>query len=200
MVQRPFSQACENNKQPILAILARYLIEPTQVLEIGSGTGQHGYFFAEQLPHITWQTSDLAENHEGILAWVDSYVGDNLLPPFELNVAQFPSDLTAIGAVYTANTAHIMSWDQAIQMIRGVGSLLPSGGLWIIYGPFNYEGQFTSESNANFNDWLKAQATHRAIRDFEAVCEEAKAVGLSLLEDCSMPANNRCLVFQKTVG
>ncbi len=197
MVQRPFSQACENNKKPILAILARYLTEPTQVLEIGSGTGQHGHFFADQLPHITWQTSDLAENHEGIRAWIDSYAGDNLLPPFELNVAQFPSDLAAIGVVYTANTAHIMSWDQAILMIRGVGSILPSGGLWIIYGPFNYEGQFTSESNANFNEWLKAQAPHRAIRDFEAVCEEAKAVGLSLLEDCSMPANNRCLVFQK---
>ncbi len=198
MPQRPFSQACENNKQPILEVLTRYLTSSVNLLEIGSGTGQHGVFFAEQLPQVTWQTSDLVENHAGIQAWIDSYTGDNLRSPLELNVAQFPCDLAPVQVVYTANTAHIMSWDQARQMIRGVGLLLPKDGLWIIYGPFNYGGQFTSESNANFNDWLKAQAPHRAIRDFEAVCEEAKAVDLSLIEDCSMPANNRCLVFQKT--
>lgn len=197
MTQRPFSQASENNKHAILSVLERYLTSPTRVLEIGSGTGQHGYFFAEQLPQVTWQSSDLTENHEGIKAWIEAYSGDNLLPPFELNVAQFPDDLASFQAVYTANTAHIMSWDQAQQMIRGVGSLLPESGLWIIYGPFNYDGKFTSESNARFNEWLKMQAPHRAIRDFEAICEEAEAAGLALLEDCPMPANNRCLVFRK---
>ncbi|MGH1373086.1 MAG: DUF938 domain-containing protein [Cellvibrionaceae bacterium] len=197
MPQRPFSQACENNKQPILEVLAHYLSSPVTLLEIGSGTGQHGVFFAEHLPHVTWQTSDLRDNHAAIHAWIEHYAGDNLLPPFELNVANFPTDLAPVQAVFTANTAHIMSWDQARQMIRGVGLLLPKDGVWIIYGPFNYGGQFTSESNANFNDWLKAQAPHRAIRDFEAVCDEAKAAGMSLIEDRPMPANNRCLVFHK---
>jgi len=197
MTQKPFSQACENNKHAILAVLNRYLRSPGKVLEIGSGTGQHATFFAENLPYLSWQTSDLRENHPGILAWMHDYPGENLLPPFELNVANDNWNLSGFGGVFTANTAHIMSWDEVVAMIKGVAASLDHEGYWIIYGPFNYAGQFTSDSNVRFNEWLKAQAPHRAIRDFEALCSQAKAAGLSLLEDCSMPANNRCLVFQK---
>lgn len=197
MQPKPFSQACDNNKSAIFDLLRDYLIEPTKLLEIGSGTGQHGAFFAENLPHVQWQTSDLADNHPGILAWINDYSGTNLLPPFVLNVAQLPWDIETYNAVFTANTAHIMSWSEVESMVCGVAECLSPSGLWIIYGPFNYNGQFTSDSNARFNDWLQAQAPHRAIRDLEAVRACALAEGLELVEDRAMPANNRCLVFRK---
>ena len=65
----PFSQACENNQAPILAVLQQAFADRRQVLEVGSGTGQHGAYFAPRLPHLVWQTSDLADNHPGIRAW-----------------------------------------------------------------------------------------------------------------------------------
>ncbi len=197
MIEKPFSQACENNKQPILEVLQRHLTAPGSVLEIGTGTGQHAVWFAGHLPHLQWQTSDLVENHPGIRAWLADYEGDNLDAPIALDVAARDWPLSEFDAVFTANTVHIMAWPEVLAMLDGVAQLLVPGGLLIVYGPFNYNGQFTSESNARFNDWLKEQAPHRAIRDFEVVCEEARHRGLQLLEDVAMPANNRCLVFSK---
>ncbi|WP_233709873.1 DUF938 domain-containing protein [Pseudomaricurvus albidus] len=197
MSARPFSQACENNKAPILAVLQKHFTEPGKILEIGTGTGQHAVFFAGQLPHLQWQTSDLEENHAGIGLWMADYPGENLLPPLVLDVAASSWDFGPFDGVFTANTAHIMSWDEAKMMLQGAAKLLNPGGKLVIYGPFNYNGQFTSDSNAQFNEWLKSQAPHRAIRDFEAVCEVAASHGLGFIEDVAMPANNRCLVFQK---
>ena len=197
MIEKPFSQACENNKQPILEVLQRHLTAPGSVLEIGSGTGQHAVWFAGHLPHLQWQTSDLVENHPGIRAWLADYEGDNLDAPIALDVAARDWPLSEFDAVFTANTAHIMAWPEVLAMLDGVAQLLVPGGLLIIYGPFNYNGKFTSDSNARFNDWLREQAPHRAIRDFEQVRDECAARGLQLLEDVAMPANNRCLVFSK---
>ncbi|GAB3109999.1 DUF938 domain-containing protein [Aestuariicella hydrocarbonica] len=197
MSQKPFSQACENNKAPILSVLSAQFTEPGKVLEIGSGTGQHAVFFARNLPFVQWQTSDLQENHAGITQWMSEYPGENLLPPIPLNVASNSWDFGEYDGVFTANTAHIMAWEEVLSMLAGVAKVLKSGGKLVIYGPFNYGGQFTSASNARFNEWLIEQAPHRAIRDFEAVCDAAAAQGLSFTEDCEMPANNRCLVFTK---
>lgn len=195
MIPKPFSQACENNKTPILAVLQQYFTEPGKILEIGTGTGQHAVFFTEHLPHLQWQTSDLEENHAGIGLWMADYPGENLLPPLTLDVGKNSWDFGPVDGVFTANTAHIMAWDEVLIMLEGVGKILKSGGKFVIYGPFNYGGQFTSDSNARFNEWLKVQAPHRAIRDFEAVCEAASKQGLSFVDDLEMPANNRCLVF-----
>lgn len=201
-MSKPFSQACENNKAAILTVLQQHFPDPGKLLEIGSGTGQHAVFFAAELPHLQWQTSDLVENHPGIHAWMADYPAENLLPPLRLDVAD--CDWTdcnrhwgPFDGVFTANTAHIMPWDEVLTMLDGVAQVLRSGGKLVIYGPFNYHGQFTSPSNARFNDWLQAQAPHRAIRDFEAVCEAAAARGLQWLDDIAMPANNRCLVFER---
>lgn len=194
-MSKPFSQACENNKTPILTVLQRHFIAPGKVLEIGSGTGQHAVFFAGRLPHLQWQTSDLREHHAGIGLWMADYPGENLLPPLTLDVATSAWDFGPFDAVFTANTVHIMAWDEVLAMLDGVARVLRTGGKLVIYGPFNYHGQFTSPSNARFNDWLHAQAPHRAIRDFEAVCAAAAARGLQWGEDIEMPANNRCLVF-----
>lgn len=192
----PFSQACENNKQPILNILKRYLHSQKCVLEIGSGTGQHAVYFAEQLPSITWQCSDREDNVEWIQKRIDLSGLANLplVKILDVTSAQWPVDFDG---VFSANTAHIMSWPVAKKMMVKVGSALPKDGLFFLYGPFNYGGQFTSESNEQFDQWLKEQDPERGIRDFEIINKTAEGAGLKLLEDAEMPANNRLLVWAK---
>jgi hypothetical protein len=196
---KPFSQACENNKRPILAVLREAFAEVDSVLEIGSGTGQHAAFFAEQMPWLRWQPSDCAVNLPGIRAWCDDAALPNLPPPLALNVTE-PWPAVAATAVFSANTAHIMSWPTVGQFIDAVGRLLPAGGVFALYGPFNYGGNYTSCSNADFDHWLKARDRLSGIRDFEAVNALAERAGLALAADHAMPANNRTLVWRKTGG
>ncbi|WP_423898722.1 DUF938 domain-containing protein [Candidatus Pelagadaptatus aseana] len=194
-MERPFSQACVNNREPILAVLKRHLPGRRKLLEVGSGTGQHAVYFAPEFPELHWQTSDLEENHAAIRLWLRDCPSANLADPLTLDVASPQWPVLAVDAVFTANTLHIMSWPQPQQCLEGVGRVLQQDGVLIVYGPFNYEGRYTSDSNAQFDQWLKAQAPWRAIRDFEAVCDCAAKAGLRLLQDYPMPANNRCLVF-----
>ena len=198
MSEKPFSQACDNNQQAIFVILERVFAQAQQVLEIGSGTGQHASYFAPRLPQLIWQTSDQAEYHEGINAWLDDSAAENLRRPLVLNVdmPQWPID--KVDAVFTANTCHIMSWASVENMFRQLADVLAVDGTLAIYGPFNYDGQFTSPSNANFDQWLKQRGALQGIRDFEAVAKLASEAGMSLPEDNAMPANNRLLVWRKT--
>ena len=193
---RPFSQACANNQSPILQILRSAFAPSKHVLEIGSGTGQHAVFFAAALSHLSWQPSDRPANLAGIQLWLDEYSGSNIKPPLVLDVEQalWPE---GFDAVFSANTAHIMSWPQAQRMISEVGQRLPNNGVFALYGPFNYQGAYSSESNRSFDQWLKQGGEHQAIRDQEAVCCCAEESGLSLVRDHAMPANNRLLVFKK---
>jgi hypothetical protein len=194
---KPFSQACENNKGPILAVLRRHFAAVREVLEVGSGTGQHAAFFAAEMPHLVWQPSDRRENLAGIRAWVEDAGCPNLRAPLELDVTARPWPIDTAGAVFSANTAHIMSWPVVQAFLAGVGELLGAGGLFCLYGPFNYAGSHTSESNARFDEWLRQRDPQSAIRDFERVDECAAAAGLTLLEDNAMPANNRLLVWRR---
>jgi len=152
---------------------------------------------------LQWHTSDLEENHAGINAWLEDYNAQfpqvkNLHAPFVLNADNCPIlRIDNLGSAFTANTLHIMSWPQVENLFNGIGPQLPVGCLWFVYGPFNYQGKFTSESNANFDGWLKDRAPHMGIRSFEQLVTLAKEQNLSLLEDNEMPANNRCLVFRK---
>lgn len=193
---KPFSQACLNNREPILDVLRRVFANSRRVLEIGSGTGQHAVYFAEQLPHLHWQTSDLTENHAGINAWLDEFCGDNLSRPLELDVTSGIWPGEKVDAIFSANTAHIMSWEAVQQMFAGIPEVLDSGGVMALYGPFNYHGAYTSDSNQRFDVWLKAQEPHRGIRDFEQVDGLARQAGMQLMEDNAMPANNRLLVWR----
>jgi cyclopropane fatty-acyl-phospholipid synthase-like methyltransferase len=194
---KPFSQACENNKQPILNILSRLFTAQTQVLEIGSGTGQHAVHFAKNLPFITWQTSDLLINHEGINLWIDELPSPNIKRPIALDLTNVQSLTKNIDAIYSANTLHIISWPLVQNFFDMVEKNLILNGKLCIYGPFNYQGKFSSESNANFDLWLKERDSQSGIRDFESICQLAAQAGLSLCEDIAMPANNRILVFKK---
>lgn len=196
-MSKPFSQACENNKQPILAVLREAFAAAGTVLEIGSGTGQHAVFFAAQMPWLRWLPSDCAPNLPGIRAWCDDAALPNLLAPIELDVTATWPVLQA-DAVFSANTAHIMPWPAVEIFFAGVGRLLPANGVFALYGPFNYDGRYTSESNADFDQWLKSADRRRGIRDFEAVNALAERAGFALLADHAMPANNRTLVWRKT--
>ncbi|MFZ6638953.1 DUF938 domain-containing protein [Undibacterium sp. TC4M20W] len=192
-----FSAACERNSAPILQTIEPLLRGSYTLLEIGSGTGQHAVSFAGQLTHLQWQTSDRQEYHPSIIAWMAEAALPNLLPPLELNIGISPWPENQFDAVYTANTCHIMAWEEVELMFAGVSALLNSGGLFLIYGPFNYAGEFTSESNRQFDASLKQQAAHMGIRDIEKIIALANQHGMQLQQDIAMPANNRLLVLLK---
>lgn len=194
---RQFSAACERNREPILAVLREVLPGPGKVLEIGSGTGQHAVYFGDHLPYLTWQPSDLPHNHASINAWLDEAELPNVLRPLALDVTSGDWPAGPFDAVFAANTCHIMAWDEVRAMFAGVARVLRQGGLMCVYGPFNYGGKFTSESNALFDMSLKAQGEQMGIRGFEEVDSVAGENGLGLVKDYEMPAHNRLLVWRK---
>jgi cyclopropane fatty-acyl-phospholipid synthase-like methyltransferase len=193
---KPYSRSCDENRIPIRDLLTGYVSDIDSLLEIGSGTGQHAVFFAAAFPHLTWQTSDVRENLPGIRQWLEDAGLPNLPSPLELDVTdRWPQ--TGYDAVFSANTAHIMSDEAVAAMFRGVPMVLKPGGLFALYGPFNYGGSFTSESNARFQDWLKARDPGSGIKDFEHLDDLARAGGLVLVRDHEMPVNNRTLVWRR---
>ena len=193
---RPWSQACENNKGPILEVLKRVFADRASVLEIGAGTGQHATHFAVQLPHLTWQPSDIADNVAVTLPRCQAYTGGNLLYPVVLDVSARPWPVKELpDALFTANSLHIMPWESVIDLFGELGERSAPDTLLTIYGPFNYGGRYTSPSNAQFDQWLASQSPYSAIRNFEDVRNLAGEAGFALREDNAMPANNRLLVF-----
>lgn len=190
---KPFSEACERNRAPILAILRRVLAKSRRVLEIGSGTGQHAAYFAPALPHLLWQPSDVPMHLAGIRMWVDGL--PNVLEPVALDVDR-PWPLVDADAAFSANTCHILSWPQVERLFAGVGAM-PSLERLCLYGPFKYGGAHTADSNARFDAALRARDPQSGVRDFEAVARLAEGQGLRLQEDNAMPANNRLLVFAR---
>lgn len=199
MTAKPFSEACEENKAPILAVIQPLLQDCDAVLEIGSGTGQHAVHFAAQMPHLRWHTSDVHEHHAGIQCWLNESNLPNTRNPLPLDVMHDPWPALNVQAVYSANTVHIMGWEAVEALFAGVGKLLPNSGLFLLYGPFNYNGQYTSESNARFDQWLQMRDSHSGIRDFSALNRLAEQAGMHLQQDYTMPVNNRLLVWQRRV-
>jgi cyclopropane fatty-acyl-phospholipid synthase-like methyltransferase len=194
---RQYSAACERNKEPILAVLRDAFEDGGRILEIGSGTGQHAAFFGENLPQLTWQTSDLPHNHASIIDWQQEAGLPNVLAPLTLDTGSDNWPEGPYDGVFSANTCHIMAWQEVQAMFAGVGRILRKGGVLCIYGPFNYSGKFTSMSNAQFDASLRAQAPHMGIRDFEAIDRLAAENGLRLDMDHAMPSNNRLLVWRR---
>ena len=165
------------------------------MLEIGSGTGQHAAYFAQQLPTLTWQSSDRAENLDHVRAWLDEAALPNTPAPFEFDVThKWPAD--RFDAIFSANTLHIMGWPDVELFFRKLPSIMTPDAKLAVYGPFNFNGQFTSDSNAAFDRSLKSRGAHMGIRDFEAVNALANASQLALIDDVPMPANNHMLVWQ----
>jgi cyclopropane fatty-acyl-phospholipid synthase-like methyltransferase len=197
VTDKPYSESCEQNRAPILAVLREVFADRSHVLEIGSGTGQHAVYFGAELSHLRWQTADLPLHHAGIRQWLDEAALPNVLPPIVLDANQKSWRSSRYDAVFSANTLHIMSWTEVESLFEGIGEVLETDGVLAIYGPFNYNGTFTSESNARFNAWLKARNPASGVRDFEAVDALARARGLMLQQDVAMPANNRTLLWRR---
>lgn len=195
--EMPYSQACENNKKPILAALTQLLNTPGLVLEIGTGTGQHAVYFAQALPHLVWQPSDRPEVVETSQPRIKAANLSNLKSPIPLEVTKRPWPVAQADAVYSANTAHIMSWTEVTAMFAGVSSLLAEDRLFCLYGPFHYQGRATSASNAAFDQQLRLRDPAMGIRDMDDLEPLAKSHGLKLQGDIAMPANNRMLVWRK---
>lgn len=195
-MDKPFSEACARNQGPILEVLRSEFASVLRVLEIGSRTGQHAVHFAAALPHLTWQCSDLAQHLPGLQLWLDEARLPNLPPPLILDVdAAWPQ--ARFDAVFTANTLHILSWHQVQRLFDGLGQLLLPGALFVAYGPFKFNGQFTSDSNARFDAMLRDGDASRGIRDVEALDALAHKVGLRRVADHDMPAHNHCIVWRR---
>ncbi|GAA0857764.1 DUF938 domain-containing protein [Aliiglaciecola litoralis] len=192
--QKSFSQACENNKAPILAHLKKHLVGKCKVLEIGSGTGQHVSFFAQHFVDIVWQPTDVIENHPSIKAWVADANCHNVLPPACFFIGQDEWHFNNVDAVYSANTAHIMQPEEAQLLMQTVAKNLPQGGVFCQYGPFKINGEFTSDSNYEFDLSLR-QRGYGGIRSLEELTTWAQ--GLTLSHNYFMPANNQLLIWHK---
>ena len=204
----PFSQACENNKDPILNVLQQELQNYHHVFEVGSGTGQHSVYFAPRLPHLQWQTSDVIDNHRVIQGWHDQHPAPNLHAPlaFDLTKDRIPKPPNSIDsqtgnypydAVFTANTLHIIAWPLVEKLFELVVDLLSLNCKFIIYGPFNENGQYSSDSNRQFDKQLRERDPNSGIRDKEDLIALANEYKLVLDNHYHMPANNEILVFKK---
>lgn len=196
-MDKPSAPSCERNRDPILDVLRSHFADRRQVLEIGSGTGQHAVYFAAAMPHLQWQCTDRPEYLPGIRQWLDEAALPNTPTPFVLDVSG-PWPAGAHDAVFSANTLHIMSWAEVERLFHQLGRVTTDDAKLAIYGPFNYDGRYTSESNAAFDGWLQARGEHMRIRDAEAVDAVAEAAGFGLIEDVAMPANNRLRIWQRT--
>lgn len=191
------SAASERNKEPILEVLKLYLSQGEKsVLEIGSGGAVHVQFFSRNLPQTKWQPSEVGSQLGFLTQQLHGLSSERILSPieYEIGVTQLTGNYDA---VYTANTFHIMTEDLALRAVQAAAQLLTQNGHLMVYGPFKYDGEFTTESNARFNEHLKMTDPRRGIRDFEKIAQQAEESGLQLVKDHSMPANNQLLVFFK---
>lgn len=190
----PYAESAEQNKRVIFTAIEPYL--RGEALEIGSGTGQHAVYFAALVPGVTWQTSDLQPGLAGIAARIEAAGLANLPPPIALDVrGEWPA--RRFDFIFTANSFHIMDREMVAACIAGVGRCLEADGVFAVYGPFNYGGVYTAQSNASFDRMLRQRDPASGLKDFEWIAELSGEAGMDLLEDIDMPQNNRTLVWKK---
>ena len=156
MIEKPYAPSCDRNQDIILQTLKRWITkESARLLEVGSGTGQHAVYCAPHFPKLQWYVSDRKQNHEGIELWLSEFRQDNINGPLEFEIGKTPWPSQDFDIVFTANTLHIMSWESCKEFINMMGAALKDGAQVYIYGAFNYDGKYTSESNERFDQWLK---------------------------------------------
>ena len=192
-----FSPACERNKGPILAVLKEWLPAHAQVLEIGSGSGQHAAFFCQQIAGIGWQPSERQESLTDLQAQLEA-LSPTLPAAIALDVTdagQWPCQ--SFDAVFSANTAHIMSAAAVTHLLAGASLVLRPSGLLLLYGPFQDGGIHTAASNAAFDQHLRSLDPAMGVRDAIELVQQAQNLGLDLLADLPLPANNRMLVLER---
>lgn len=193
----PFSPAADRNRHPIHEVLKEVLIEEDHVLEIGSGTGQHAVHMAQRFPWVQWQASDREENLPTIAARIAHAQLPNLPPPITLDVFDAPWPDLSTNVIYTANTFHIMAPEGWPRVFEQAAVLLPENGRVVVYGPFRTRGQELEPSNLRFEHMLQREVPHRGIRVQEDITDYAASLGFRLRNHHAMPANNRCLIFER---
>lgn len=197
-MEKPYSVACERNRDPILEVLKQVITrDDNRLLEVGSGTGQHAVYFAPHFPWMEWYPTDVQANLAGMKLWFDEAKISNIQKPQRMEVGKDELPKLKFEIIYTANTFHIMHWKECKSLMKMFGGRLREGSRVIIYGPFKYEGQFTSESNADFDQTLKAKDPMSGIRSFEDVNNAMIKNGFELTLDVDMPANNQMLIFTR---
>ena len=194
---RPHAPACARNRQPILEVLRPWFADRRQVLEIGSGTGEHAVHFAAAMPWLTWQTSDRAGSLPGIRAWLAHAQLPNTPAPLELDVAgAWPAG--PFDAVFSANTLHIMGWSEVVRLFAALPAACTPDARLAIYGPFHEHGRPTGEGYAAFDAQLQARDPRMGLRDRDAVDALAAQAGFKLARIVPMPANNLCILWRRS--
>ena len=188
-----FSEACNRNQAPILAVLKEVLPDTGRVLEIGSGTGQHAAYFSRSLPDLAWQPSDLAEALPSIEAWREESGAPNLNPPMVIDLLGNNDTPSRVDAIVCINTAHIVAWTGVECLFSIAANILEPKGVLYFYGPYRYPDHALEPSNVAFDRWLKEQNSVSGIRDYAAVESLAESNGFILGGDRSMPSNNRSI-------
>lgn len=192
----PDAPACARNREPILAELRRLLADSRQLLEIGSGTGQHAVYFAPHFPQLNWQPSDLPGKLAGIRAWLQAHPAANLLPPVALDVeGQWPP--LSVDTIFTANTLHILSAPAVEALFAMLPRVVVPGGQLIAYGPFRRGEDYGAQSNREFDQWLRQRDPASGIRDLHWLDDRAEGAGLRRCETIAMPANNQLVVWRR---
>jgi len=195
---RWFTGSVERNADPILAELRRVLPEAGLVLEIASGTGQHVIHFANALPRLTWQPSDAdAAFRRSVEAWIAKEAPANVRMPVDLDVLRLPWPVTQADAVLCINMIHVSPWAATQALLDGTKSILRTGGVLFLYGPYRRFGRHTAPSNAAFDEQLRASDPEWGLRDLEAVAELARAAGFHLSDVVDRPSNNFSVVFRR---
>jgi hypothetical protein len=199
--------AYHRNHQAIAAALQPFLAGKSgDVVEAGSGTGQHVVDFARRHPDITWWPSDLNEAHlKSILAWRAHAGLQNIRPPLRIDLSDSQwcpemhdgSGPAKLLAVFCANVIHIAPWRVAEGLFAGSARYLRADGRLFLYGPFKRDGKHTALSNAVFDTSLRERDPEWGVRDIGDVEKLAAGVGLALIEIAEMPANNLVLVFER---
>lgn len=193
----PVAEACLRNQHPILDVLSRYIADEAFVLELASGTGQHGAYMTKHLPSIKWRPTEVREQLNAVRMWQQYTNEPRFLAPLELDVCQDIWPSRDVDVVFSANLIHYVGWHAVDCTFKGVQRVLKPGGLMIFYGPYNYDGQFTSEGNVKLDAWLRERNPDSGIKDFEQIVLKAREFDLFLHADEEMPANNRMLIFKK---
>jgi hypothetical protein len=195
---RRHAPATLRNREPILAVLTRIFHTPGSVLEVASGSGEHAVWFAGKLPHRIWQPSDPdAGARASIASWQREAKQSNLLPPVDLDASAAAWPVVASDAVVCINMIHIAPIEACDGLFAGAARILAPGAPLYMYGPYKRNGAHTAESNARFDEGLRAQNPAWGVRDLEDVIARAARHGLRHEETIAMPANNQSLVFRR---